>query len=351
MEEELCLVDSCTTNSILRETKYFQTLIRRSKNDLAITGRDAKIVGSGSTTITFPNCTQVTIEDALLYIDSIRTLISFRDIQKSGLHVCTHEDNKEEFLLIIKSSEYGHEVLERIPSTPSGLYYTYIKPVPYVAYKVIFQNVDTFKTWHSRLGHPRIGMMIKIIGNYIGHDLKDAKFLKSNNFECTSCAMGKLILRPSPLKIHDKPLKFLERIQGDICGPIQQLCGPFRYFMVLVDASTRWSHVCLLFTRNHVFAKFMMQVIRLKVNYTKYRIKSILMDNAAKFSSRTFNDYCMDQGIEVHYSIPYVYTQNGLTKSLIKRIKLIDRPLLRDCNLPTSCWGHAVLHTVDLVKL
>jgi hypothetical protein len=109
----------------------------------------------------FPNGTQVMIEDVLLYLNSTRTLISFRDTQKSGLHVCTHEDNKEEFLLITKSSRYGHVVLEIIPSTPSGLYYTYMKPIPYVAYKVIFQNVDTFLTWHSRLGHPGIGMMRK----------------------------------------------------------------------------------------------------------------------------------------------------------------------------------------------
>jgi hypothetical protein len=128
---------------------------------LTIVGRDAMIVGSGIATINFPNGTQVTIEVALLYPDSTRTLISFRDIRKRGLHVCTHEDNKEEFILITKSSGYGHEVLERISSTPSGLYYTYIKLVSHVAYKVIFLNVDTFKTWHSRLGHPRIGMMRK----------------------------------------------------------------------------------------------------------------------------------------------------------------------------------------------
>jgi hypothetical protein len=150
---------------------------------------------------------------------------------------------------------------------------------------VIFQNVNTFSTWHSCLGHPGIGMMQKIIGNCIGHDLKDGKFSKSNDFVCTSCAMGKLILRPSQLKIHIEPLWFLERIQGDIYDPIQPLCGPFRYFMVLIDASTRWSYMCLLSTHNHAFAKFMMQVIRLKVNYPEYRIKSICMDNAAEFSS------------------------------------------------------------------
>jgi hypothetical protein len=47
MEEEMCLVDSCTINSILRETKYVQTLTRRSRNVLTIPGRDATIVGSG----------------------------------------------------------------------------------------------------------------------------------------------------------------------------------------------------------------------------------------------------------------------------------------------------------------
>ena len=41
------------------------------------------------------------------------------------------------------------ETLEKVPSLPFGLYYTYIKPIPYVAYKVIFQFVDTFQTWHG----------------------------------------------------------------------------------------------------------------------------------------------------------------------------------------------------------
>jgi hypothetical protein len=81
--------------------------------------------------------------------------------------------------------------------------------------------------------------------------------------------------------------------------------------MVLIDASIRWSHVCLISTCNHAFAKFMMQVIRLKMNYPEYKIKSIHMDNAAEFSSRVFNDYCMAQGIEVQHYVPYVHIQNG----------------------------------------
>ena len=168
---------------------------------LTIAGRDAMIVGSRKATITLPMGTQIHIEEALLYPDSTLTLLSYSDIQKNGIHVETYEENKKEFLLFTKDIGQGKEILEKVPSLPSRLYYTYIKPVPYVAYKVIFQNVDTFQTWYDRLGHPRIRMTRKIISNSIGHGVSDKKFPQSSDFMCTSCASGKLILRPPHLKI------------------------------------------------------------------------------------------------------------------------------------------------------
>jgi hypothetical protein len=208
MEEEMCLVDRCTTNSIFRETKYFQTLTRRTRNILTIAGRDTDIVGSSRATILFLMGTQVKIENALLYTNSTRTLLSYRDIRKNGLHVVTHEENNEEFLHIIKKNGDGHDILKRIPSLPFGLYYTYIKPIPHVVYKVIFQNVDAFMTLHERLGHTGIGMMRKIIGNNIGHNLNTTKFPKSLDFMCTPYATRKLVVRPSPLKIQVEPLNW-----------------------------------------------------------------------------------------------------------------------------------------------
>jgi hypothetical protein len=69
--------------------------------------------------------------------------------------------------------------------------------------------------------------------------------------------------------------------------------------MVLIDASIRWSHVCLLSTRNHTFVKIMAQVIRLKASFPENRIQSIRLDNATKLLSRAFNDYCTAQEIQV----------------------------------------------------
>ena len=75
------------------------------------------------------------------------------------------------------------------------------------------------------------------------------------------------------------------------------------------------------------------------------------MDNAAEFSSHVFNNYCMALEIQVQHLVPYIHTQNGLAESMIKRIKLIARPMLMNCKLPLSCWGHAVLHATDLIQL
>ena len=124
MDEEMYLVDSGTTNSILREIKYFQTLTKNKGNVLTIAGHDAVIVGSDRATIMLPMGTLVTIEDALLYPDSTHTLLSYRDIRKNRFHVETHEDNIEEFLLITKDNGYGKQTLEKVPSLPFGLYYT-----------------------------------------------------------------------------------------------------------------------------------------------------------------------------------------------------------------------------------
>ena len=86
----------------------------------------------------------------------------------------------------------------------------------------------------------------RIVQNSTGHPLTSRQILVTDGYTCAACSKGKLIIRPSFTKVTFESPAFLERIQGDICGPIHPPSGPFRYFMVLIDASTRWSHVILL---------------------------------------------------------------------------------------------------------
>ncbi|XP_074326895.1 uncharacterized protein LOC141664839 [Apium graveolens] len=193
--------------------------------------------------------------------------------------------------------------------------------------------------------------MRRIIENSNGHSLKYFKVFSNNDLPCPACSLGKLITRPSPVKVRLESPTFLERIQGDICGPIHPSSGPFRYFMVLIDASTRWSHVCLLSTRNDDFAKLLAQIIKLRAQFPDHCIKSIRLDNAGEFTSATFVDYCMSVGISAEHPVPHVYTQNGLAESFIKRLQLIARPLLLKAKLPTSIWGHVILHAANIIRI
>ena len=70
------------------------------------------------------------------------------------------------------------------------------------------QNLDKFKTWQGCLDHHGIGMIRIIINNSVGHNFKVAN-LKSSDFMCTTCAMLKIILRLSHLKIINEPLIFI----------------------------------------------------------------------------------------------------------------------------------------------
>ena len=121
--------------------------------------------------------------------------------------------------------------------------------------------------------------------------------------------------------------------------------------MVLIDASTRWSHVCLLSTRNVAFDRLIAQMIKLRAHIPDYLTKTIKLENASEFTSQTFIDYCMSSGINVELLVAHTHTQNNFANSIIKRLQLIARPLLMKIKSPTSSWGHAIMHAASLVRI
>ena len=349
--EDICLADSATTHTILRDRKYFSKLMHKKAKVTTISGPADLIDGSGEAQIMLPKGTILSIQNALYSANSKRNLLSFKDIRLNGYHIETKNENNVEYLCIT-SNNTQKRILEKLHAFSSGLYHTTIRTIE--AHNVMnqkFTDPQIYVLWHDRLGHPGSTMMRRIIANSNGHSLSTKDIILSNDKPCQACSQGKLIIKPSQLRIDAESPSFLQRIQGDICGPIQPSCGPFRYFMVLVDASTRWSHVCLLSTRNIAFARLLAQIIKLRAQFPDYPIKSIRLDNAGEFTSHTFDDYCMSLGIDVEHPVPHVHTQNGLAEAFIKRLQMIARTLVMGTKLPVSAWGHAILHAASLVRL
>ena len=92
-------------------------------------------------------------------------------------------------------------------------------------------------------------------------------------------------------------------------------------------------------------------MIILQAQFPNYPIKIIHLDNAGKFTFQTFINCYMSVRINIEHPVAHTHTQNGLAESFIKRLQLIARPLLMKTKLPTSAWGHAIMHVTALVRI
>ena len=123
----------------------------------------------------------------------------------------TETENDIEYLLMTRSVGCRKQIAEKLPSFSSRLYYTYIKPSHHnVTMSLKFKDSYSFKLQHEQLGHPRQNMMCQILTNSIGHNMPSSRIPYVNKFICEAYAKGKLIVRPSRIKVGIESPIFLE---------------------------------------------------------------------------------------------------------------------------------------------
>ena len=228
---DACLVDCATTHTILRDKKYFSNFTLTQSNVHTISGLVNLIKGSDKSTIILPKGTKLQIEVALYFNKSSRNLLSFKYILRNGYHIETMNHDANEYLLITFIISGQKCILEQLSSLSCGLHQTTIRSIEsYVVMNQKFNDSNAFLLWHERLGHPGISMMRRIVQNSNGHPLTSRQILVIDAYTCAACSKGKLIIRPSFTKVTFEYPTFLERIQGDICGPIHPPSGPFSLF-------------------------------------------------------------------------------------------------------------------------
>lgn len=59
--------------------------------------------------------------------------------------------------------------------------------------------------------------------------------------------------------------------------------GPFWYFMVLIDESTRWFHICLLSSLNQTFTRLLAPLIWIRAHFPNYPVNKICVDMLLSF--------------------------------------------------------------------
>jgi len=177
-KEDLCLLDSATTHTILCG-KHFCSNVTLRKENVQITSSPVNIIdGYGTATVILPNGTTLYLEDALLSGRSKRNLLSYKDVRRNGYHLETANEQNKEFLCITSYMMGQKTIHEKLEASSMGLYFVPIRVIEsYATMPWKLMNPDVFELWHDRLGHPGATMMQRILKNTSGHLLKDTKVL------------------------------------------------------------------------------------------------------------------------------------------------------------------------------
>ena len=79
-------------------------------------------------------------------------------------------------------------------------------------------------------------------------------------------------------------------------------------------------------------------------------MQRIRSNNITKYTSKKFNKFCEDAGIEHQLTAPYTPQQNGVVERKNRTIMEMTRCLLHEKDLPKEFWAEAANTTVFLLN-
>jgi len=123
--ENICLIDSATTHTILKSNKFFSCLVMQEINVSTTSSTTNIIEGSGKAIVLLPRGTRLHIKNAFYSPKSNRKLLSFNDIRLNGYHIETNNEEDIEYLYITRIESNIKCVMEKLLAFSYDLYYTY----------------------------------------------------------------------------------------------------------------------------------------------------------------------------------------------------------------------------------
>eukprot|EP00253_Pinus_taeda_P003210 PITA_03210 len=190
---------------------------------------------------------------------------------------------------------------------------------------------SSIRLWHQRLGH------MSERGLKILADRKLLPNLKSRKLDfCKHCLFGKKSKQKFKTGKHTSK-GILDYIHSDVLGPSPTTSyGGSSYFVYFIDDFSRKVWVYMLKRKSDVFTVFK-QFRALVENITGRTIKCLRNDNGGEFTSKEFDNYCKDVGIERHKTIVYTPQENGFVERMNKTLLERARSMLR-CKIPQEVW-------------
>jgi transposase InsO family protein len=128
----------------------------------------------------------------------------------------------------------------------------------------------------------------------------------------------------------------------DIVGPsrVRSMGGKW-YVLVIVDDYSRYSWVFFLESKDEVFEHFWNLDLSLNNEHPNC-LKAIRSDNRTKFRNASFNQFCLEHGIDQLFSAPRVPQQKGVMERKNRTLVEMARTMIDEHMTPRRFWVNAL---------
>jgi hypothetical protein len=159
---------------------------------------------------------------------------------------------------------------------------------------------------------------------------------------CVPCHHGKMITAShSPINtvMTEHPRKLLHM---DTISPsrIRSMGGKW-YVIVIVDDYSRYSWVFFLESKDEVFEHFRSLALRLNNEHPNC-LKAIRSDNGTGFRNASFDEFCLEHGIDQQFSTPRIPQQNGVMEQKNHTLVEMARMMLDEHRTPRHFWADGI---------
>ena len=160
--------------------------------------------------------------------------------------------------------------------------------------------------------------------------------------KCQVCVQAKQP-RKSHTTAETRNLAPLELIHSDLCEMNGVLTkGGKKYFMTLIDDSTRYCRMYLLKSKDEALNFFKIYKAEVE-NQLDRKIKRLRSDRGGEYFSNEFDAFCVEHGIIHERTPPYSPQSNGVAERKNRTLTDLVNAMLDTSGLSKAWWGEAIL--------
>jgi transposase InsO family protein len=128
----------------------------------------------------------------------------------------------------------------------------------------------------------------------------------------------------------------------DTIGPsrVRSVGGKW-YVLVIVDDYLCYSRVFFLESKDEVFEQFWSLAFWLNNEHPNC-LKAIRSDNGTEFKNASFNQFCLEHGVDQQFSALCVPQQNGVMERKNRTLVEMARTMLDEHMTPRHFWAEAI---------